>query len=133
MSSLYSILVSLYTLCFHNTFCLFAGPKETWSSPSTVVPPSVSLPDATTCGQVIKTDMSGSFQFPGYPTHARNSNCTYVIQVPRGYGLSLTLPNFQIGYRYRCYISPQSSLNKRVLDFSTFSCELMNRHNYSYI
>ena len=79
-----------------------AGPPSLWPPAYTVVPPEpvTSLPPGETCGQVIVTDKSGSFRFPGYPTHPRNGNCSFVIEVPKGYGLSIRFPNFQLGYRY---------------------------------
>ena len=79
-----------------------AGPMEQWPRASTGVPPPVvtSLPPGTNCGEVIKTNKSGSFRFPGYPTHRRQDNCTFVIEIPRGYGFEITFPSIPIGSRF---------------------------------
>ena len=60
------------------------------------------LPDGTdiSCGKVSDGQMRGAYTSPGYPSYRHNLDCAYVIRVPSGYGIRLTIHNFDIEKRY---------------------------------
>ena len=60
------------------------------------------LPDGTdiSCGRVSDGRMSGGYTSPGFPSYRHNLDCAYVIRVPSGYGIRLTLGDFLIEGRY---------------------------------
>ena len=84
----------------------YTGPKENWPPICTIVPPKpmLSLPPGSTCGQVSNGRLNGTFSAPGYPNYQHNLDCAYVVRVPKGYYVQVSLPNFAI--EERCNKSP---------------------------
>ena len=70
-----------------------------------VPPPADSLPpelpdEAKACGKVM-TGKNGSFASPNYPgSYPENTTCGWVIQVPEGYTVTLTLNNISLDSPY---------------------------------
>ena len=60
----------------------------------------IGLPDDITCGQVSNGQTSGTYTSPGYPNYQHNLDCAYVIKVPQGYTIQLTIHNFNVETRY---------------------------------
>ena len=58
------------------------------------------LPDGIECGEVSNGQLSGTYRSPGYPSYRHNLDCAYVIRVPSGYSIELTIHNFDIEKRY---------------------------------
>ena len=63
------------------------------------IPDEWTIPHEATCGEFLKVDKDGSFRFPGANhrdpklNHERYTNCTYVLEAPKGYGFEITLPD----------------------------------------
>ena len=66
-------------------------------SPSitTVVPTSPSV----SCGQTSDGALNGSFRSPGYPEYRHNLHCEYVIKIPKGYHVNITMTNLTLEER----------------------------------
>ena len=77
-----------------------AGPNSTWPPISTVVPTfNLSLPSGISCGQVSNGATNGSYRSPGFPEYMYGLHCAYVIEVPKGYYVNITLRNFALQQR----------------------------------
>ncbi len=60
----------------------------------TVPSATTEIPSTSTCGQVIKSNESGTFTTPDYPTHLLNQDCAYVFVAPKGYSFSFRFTPF---------------------------------------
>ena len=78
---------------------------------------SLGLPGGTTCGQVSNGRTSGTYTSPGYPSYRHNLDCAYVIKVPQGYSIQLTIHNLNIETRYN--ICNEYSI-KSVLEMTSY-------------
>ena len=117
-ASIYLLSFNRSEICIHSHIqmwisnCANAGPNNTWPPISTVVPTlQLSLPSNISCGQVSNGATNGSYRSPGFPEYRHNLHCAYVIKVPKGYYVNITLRNFAVQQRYVCMRSDTLTSN----------------------
>lgn len=66
--------------------------------PSVVVPDETitKLPNGITCGTVTKVNGRGIVRSQRYPAALHNQDCAFVLEAPKGYGFSVSFPDFRL-------------------------------------